>query len=185
MLKKIPVTHRAQVTIHRFQASGPVRNQELNYPKNTTGRHFSNFYFNGKKPNGDPINRRWLVYSEKKDTVFCFCCKLFGSHKLRLASSGFDDWKHLDRALSKGRKSKFPSAFGANYLTLHCLQNKLPRNVKGRNSKFPSAFGAYYLALHCIALSAKGQILCNHFRLYERHQQGLTNDVDTPLCCYQ
>jgi hypothetical protein len=46
--------------------------------------------------NGEDILRVWLIYSRKKDSIFCFCCRLFSTVRISLSSStGFSDCKHM------------------------------------------------------------------------------------------
>lgn len=81
---------------------GPVNNKIQNdkYPRNSNGRHFSNVHFQRVMPNGEIYDRRWLVYSQSTDKVFCFCCSLFYlNHHSNLSKEGFNDWKHLSDRL--------------------------------------------------------------------------------------
>lgn len=81
---------------------GPIRETNINYPKDNIGRHFSNEFYVRKICNGDCYDRKWLVYSKELDRVFCFCCKLFkdGRSQSQLASVGLNDWKHLGNRLN-------------------------------------------------------------------------------------
>lgn len=71
------------------------------YPKNAQNRHFSNEYQFRCAENGEKVKRKWLVYSEGSDSVYCFCCRLFEPNsKSQLGQkSGFNDWKHLAERL--------------------------------------------------------------------------------------
>ncbi|XP_065642765.1 zinc finger MYM-type protein 5-like [Hydra vulgaris] len=70
------------------------------YPKNDTGRHFSNCYFTKKLANNETIQRRWLIYPVSKYRVYCFCCRLFDSKSTSsLVSEGYNNWKHLSEML--------------------------------------------------------------------------------------
>jgi len=69
-----------------------------------TERQFSDSYYSRKLPNGEYIDRHWLIYSTLNDRVYCFCCMLFPSHEEKtrissLATVGINDWKHLSKSL--------------------------------------------------------------------------------------
>lgn len=67
------------------------------YPKNFENRHFSNEFRYRFLENGEKISRRWLIYSEKSDSVYCFCCRLFSSSSKSSFGQvmGFNNWKNL------------------------------------------------------------------------------------------
>jgi len=75
---------------------GPVQIRKFKFPKNEENRCFSENYYNKLMSNGEPINRSWLVYSIKKDRVYCFSCRLF-ANTINLFGfiDGINDWKHL------------------------------------------------------------------------------------------
>ena len=50
-------------------------------------------------PNREKIQRSWLVYSPKNNTVFCFACKLFGSKSIKLTETGYGDWSNINICL--------------------------------------------------------------------------------------
>ncbi|GBP11718.1 Zinc finger MYM-type protein 5 [Eumeta japonica] len=45
---------------------GPVQLFNYNFPANDDGRKFANSYYSRNLPNGEKINREWLVYSTSK-----------------------------------------------------------------------------------------------------------------------
>jgi len=49
--------------------------------------------------NGEKIKRSWVVYSKKKNSLYCFCCKLFSQKAYKLSSDGLDDWKNCSDIL--------------------------------------------------------------------------------------
>lgn len=80
----------------------PKKVLDFEFPKNELSRKFNVSYYNRVMPNGEIINRVWIVYSISKDADFCFCCKLFRTslpsnlnNRSGLASEGISDWKHL------------------------------------------------------------------------------------------
>lgn len=75
---------------------GPVRVQNITYPLDKNNRHFSNFYYTRILSNQEKQDRRYLVYSQKHDRVYCFACRLFAtSNTSSLSDSGVNNWKNL------------------------------------------------------------------------------------------
>lgn len=74
--------------------------------KTNKERHFSIQHFERRLPNGEVIKRLWLQYSESKDKVYCFCCKLFSTKvKSKFGGEGVSDWKHLAEYLKSHESS--------------------------------------------------------------------------------
>ncbi|XP_054433444.1 zinc finger MYM-type protein 5-like [Pteronotus mesoamericanus] len=85
----------------------PPQVRNFNFPKDNTGRKFSETYYTRILPNGEKTTRSWLLYSTSKDSVFCLYCKLFGEGKNQLKNeSGCKDWQHLSHILSKHEESE-------------------------------------------------------------------------------
>ena len=80
---------------------GPIRDNNINFPKDKENRHFSTNYYKTILPNGEQGDRKWLVYSKDFDRVFCFCCKLFSTTNSthQLDGEGSRDWKNLSSKL--------------------------------------------------------------------------------------
>lgn len=85
---------------------GPYQVTDWNYPVNENGRKFSTNYYYRQLPNGEKVKRDWLVYSVSQNSVYCFCCKIFGKNPTNLSNrEGFSDWQHLSFTLSRHEKS--------------------------------------------------------------------------------
>uniref|UniRef100_A0A8C5V1C8 Zinc finger MYM-type containing 5 n=1 Tax=Microcebus murinus TaxID=30608 RepID=A0A8C5V1C8_MICMU len=85
----------------------PPQVRNFNFPKDNTGRKFSETYYTRIFPNGEKTTRSWLLYSTSKDSVFCLYCKLFGEGKNQLKNeNGCKDWQHLSHILSKHEESE-------------------------------------------------------------------------------
>lgn len=97
------------------------------FPKDSHGRRFKESYYQRRLCNGEVIPRKWLVYSEIKDAVFCFCCKLFSSKQNNsFTSGGYNDWTHIGESLSSHENSKAHLIFHQqwNELALRLRTNK-------------------------------------------------------------
>ena len=69
---------------------GPIRlPDDHKYPINEKKRHFPMKFYIRKMPNKEYVDRRRSIYSQLKDAVFCFCCKLYGKSSAgQLANEG-------------------------------------------------------------------------------------------------
>uniref|UniRef100_A0A2N9I489 Uncharacterized protein n=1 Tax=Fagus sylvatica TaxID=28930 RepID=A0A2N9I489_FAGSY len=89
---------------------GPIKILKENdeFPKEPNrGRHFSSKFYTCNRPNGEKQERKWLVYSNELDRVFCFCCKLFKHNPMTtsLAEDGINDWHNLPTKLRDHEKN--------------------------------------------------------------------------------
>lgn len=50
-------------------------------------RYFNNAFFIRKLKNNESVERKWLLYSSSKKSVFCFSCSLFNPSDVNLCSS--------------------------------------------------------------------------------------------------
>ncbi|GMP28586.1 hypothetical protein CsSME_00004062 [Camellia sinensis var. sinensis] len=80
---------------------GPIRGNGVNFPLDDKDRHFSSTFYMRQLQNGEKQDRKWLVYSDASDKVFCFCCKLFkqDGNNVHLATDGLKDWKNMGNRL--------------------------------------------------------------------------------------
>lgn len=84
---------------------GPKQIDNICFPI-SSGRKFNPKYYTRVLSNGDKVRRSWLVYSVSKNSIFCFCCKLFTKNSsIAISSSGFKGWAHLTRLLPEHEQS--------------------------------------------------------------------------------
>ena len=117
---------------------GPIRDNDLDFPKDEFSRHFSATYYIRKLPNGEKHDRKWRVYSKDFDRVFCFCCKLFNSdcNTSKLANEGTKDWRNLGVKL-KSHETTNEHITNMNTwidLEIRLLKNKtIDKNIQEKN----------------------------------------------------
>lgn len=74
---------------------GPIPVKVDLFPVNDNGRRFSDYHYNKTLVNGEKLDRRWMIYSQTKDAVYCFPCRIFGLENTKIESrEGVCDWKH-------------------------------------------------------------------------------------------
>ena len=93
------------VNISDDLASWPADvNQNL---RNEQGLCFSKFHCKRKLPNGECIERSWIIYSQSANRIYCFYCKLFSTNTpSALSTSGFNNWSNLHTRLCEHESSK-------------------------------------------------------------------------------
>lgn len=63
-------------------------------------RYFNKALFIRKLKNNESVERKWLLYSPSKCSVFCFSCCLFNPTDVNLSSrNGCNDWKHINHII--------------------------------------------------------------------------------------
>ncbi|XP_022042146.1 uncharacterized protein LOC110944808 [Helianthus annuus] len=56
---------------------GPIKIHDYDFPQDENSRSFNTSHYMRTLPNGETLERKWLIYSIDLDRAFCFCCKLF------------------------------------------------------------------------------------------------------------
>ncbi|XP_012867616.1 PREDICTED: zinc finger MYM-type protein 5 [Dipodomys ordii] len=111
----------------------PPQVRNFNFPKDNTGRKFSETYYTRILPSGEKTTRSWLLYSASKDSVFCLYCKLFGEGKNQLKNeNGCKDWQHLSHILSKHEESEMHIINSVKYSK---LKSELENNKSSESAE--------------------------------------------------
>ncbi|XP_023809021.1 zinc finger MYM-type protein 1-like [Oryzias latipes] len=99
-----PLTDRIRMElVRRGPSSIPP---DFVFPRNDSdGRSCHHHYFRKTLVSGEKIARTWLMYSKVKNSLFCFCCKLFSNKNINLTTSGTANWKHASTYLTAHEKS--------------------------------------------------------------------------------
>ena len=95
---EVPTREEVEEAVRRCSKRLP-----LQFPNDSSNRVFPNTILCYKLPNGEDIHRYWLVWSESKQALFCFRCRLFTpssnmNHSLLASSTGYskdNKWKKL------------------------------------------------------------------------------------------
>ncbi|KAJ0692014.1 putative transcription factor and/or regulators TTF-type(Zn) family [Helianthus annuus] len=87
---------------------GPIKIHDYDFPQDENSRSFNTSHYMRTLPNGETLERKWLIYSIDLDRAFCFCCKLFNVNQCTssLAKEGNSDWKNISSKLKEHEKSK-------------------------------------------------------------------------------
>ncbi|XP_050065351.1 zinc finger MYM-type protein 1-like [Aphis gossypii] len=78
------------------------KNSDFYFPENITDkRRFTINWFTKILPNGEKVERSWLLYSDKTKSLYCFPCILFENKTMTSPSitdpqKGFNNWKKLN-----------------------------------------------------------------------------------------
>lgn len=80
--------------------------KQKNYPPDSSGRSFSDTYYKRTLQNGEICERRWLLYSVSRNSIFCFCCKIFSNQDIPMVKDGFSDWRHTSQHLTRHEKNE-------------------------------------------------------------------------------
>lgn len=69
-------------------------------------RNLNKTVFIRKLKNGESVERKWLLYSSLKKSVFCYSCCLFNASNTSFSSpSGCNDWKHINNLILEHENS--------------------------------------------------------------------------------
>ena len=105
--------------------NSPSQVVNKDFPKDGSGRKFSELYYYRYLPNGEKISRNYLVYSESQNSVFCYYCKLFGDCNTQLTNEyGCNDRQHLSHILKKHETSSAHIKNGSKYSELKMSLSK-------------------------------------------------------------
>lgn len=111
--KKWPENVRSDTVRCKLVERGPqtIELDSYKFPCADDGRHFSQKWIYKILPNGEKVKRQWLLYSQSKDALFCFPCRLFSIDDKKDKSAfsnideGFNDWRNLNPLIVNHERS--------------------------------------------------------------------------------
>ena len=110
--------------IDRAVKCGPPRHP-LSFPKDDNATKFPQYVLNYKTQNGEIKPRDWLVWSEEKEGLFCFPCRLFGSGLSKSILASKDGWpksKGWKKLYNRIPEHQASSVHSASYVKWRMLQ---------------------------------------------------------------
>lgn len=98
---RLDIVKRGPADIQNLKAEYPETLQErTEQGGKVIFRRFTKNWFYKLMPDGQQILRSWLVYSPAKNSIFCFCCKLFNAKSVgAFVDLGFNKWWKLNPKL--------------------------------------------------------------------------------------
>lgn len=153
----------------------PLIGRNYQFPTNEDKRQFSSTYFVRKLENGETTERIWLIYSVLKNSVFCFCCKVFGKTINTFSdSNGFSDWQHLSLAIKRHETSIVHNVHMNTWMSLKKML-KLSTTVNDHHLRVLETEKKYwhdvlerivavvkFLSRQCLAFQGSSKILFQH-----------------------
>lgn len=109
--------------------------KETNGNKSIT-RYFNKALFIRKLKNNESVERKWLLYSPSKKSVFCFSCCLFNPSDTSLCSlSGCNDWKHINSIILSHENSSAHGQSMMTYLVRSKAVGRVDRDLLSQRKK--------------------------------------------------
>lgn len=94
-------------------------------------RYLTMSAFKRELPNGELVDREWLMYSPSSGRVYCFSCRLLSDSNSPFAKTGFNDWKHAHEALKEHENSIDHRKSMLTYLerkkAINCIDSQLAK----------------------------------------------------------
>lgn len=101
-------------------------------------RQLTTSWFYRSLPNSEKVLRTWLVYSPAKESLFCFCCRLFASSETEASISkfitGFQAWWKLNPKVADHENSERHLSNLEKWKTLK-LRLKLMKTIDDENQQ--------------------------------------------------
>jgi hypothetical protein len=138
----------SQAEIEQLVRSGPPKHP-ADFPKYIANRSFPTSLLQSKLPNNETVSRDWLVWSSKKQALFCFPCRLFSTQAASMRSflaspSGYTvymQWRKLYEKIPEHQKSNahkecylkwrnYEKDLRCNAAVFHSLQKQLDSEVE-------------------------------------------------------
>ena len=93
-------------------------------------QYFSSRYFHRKLPNGETCERKWIMFSESKGSIFCFTCKLFSNNEENLfVRDGFSNWNKIDEIIGSHELSKVHVQYMRQWITYMQTSSRIDKSL--------------------------------------------------------
>ena len=114
--------------------SGPTPHPS-HFPKDSKNCSFPIYILKRNQKNGDITCRDWLVWSESKEALFCFPCRLFGCPGKLSSLDGYSRMSGWKKLYGRVPEHELSVIHRQNYLQWRELELSLVGNIRKQRNK--------------------------------------------------